>query len=161
MGCPGEFVRSGSLGACLEELMVSCSQQLLDRGEAEVILGSGPFRLGFSERPTLRRMLTAKIIAGSDAHARSRSVFFPSRRGVLRLEPDTSYTELISIKLGKPLDRIRQLERLHPRCLRTPPESSSSSHSHSFPLSTHFLPHNQIVSATSSTGSISPPPGRT
>ncbi|KAM0750379.1 thioredoxin-like protein [Meredithblackwellia eburnea MCA 4105] len=30
--------------------------------------------------------------------------------------------ECISIKLSKPLDRIRQLERLHPRCLRTPPE---------------------------------------
>jgi hypothetical protein len=26
--------------------------------------------------------------------------------------------ELISIKLGKPVERIRQLERLHPRCLR-------------------------------------------
>lgn len=30
--------------------------------------------------------------------------------------------ELISIKLNKPVAQVRQLERLMPRCLRTPPE---------------------------------------
>lgn len=31
--------------------------------------------------------------------------------------------ELISIKLSKPLSAIKQIERLHPRCLRTPAEA--------------------------------------
>lgn len=31
--------------------------------------------------------------------------------------------ELISIKLSKPVQKIRQLERLHPRCLRTGKEA--------------------------------------
>ncbi|KAL8277401.1 hypothetical protein RQP46_010241 [Phenoliferia psychrophenolica] len=30
--------------------------------------------------------------------------------------------DLISLKLARPMESIRQLERLHPRCLRTPPE---------------------------------------
>ena len=29
---------------------------------------------------------------------------------------------LTAIKLGKPVDKLRNLERFHPRCLRTPPE---------------------------------------
>lgn len=33
--------------------------------------------------------------------------------------------ELISIKVSKPIENIRQLERLHPRCLRTPAEARS------------------------------------
>lgn len=34
--------------------------------------------------------------------------------------------DLISLKLGRPMETIRQLERLHPRCLRTPPEGQST-----------------------------------
>lgn len=30
--------------------------------------------------------------------------------------------EMMSVKLGKPISEIKQIERLHPRCLRSPPE---------------------------------------